>query len=258
MGAKKKAKSDTHTQGSTVNPDEIANFERMAEEWWDPAGKFKPLHDMNPTRISYIREALCQHFGKDSDAMKPLEGITLVDIGCGGGLITEPMARMGAAASGVDASEKNIGIASTHAAQTNTPINYRASTAEALAEDGEQYDVVLALEIVEHVADVDLFIQACAALVKPGGLLFLSTINRTGKSLVMAKFGAEYVLRLLPRGTHHWRKFLKPSELHHHCRTHGLDVAHTTGMVLNPLKWEWSLKESDLDVNYMLMAKKPS
>jgi len=189
-----------------------------------------------------------------------LEALSLLDMGWGGGLLTEALAKMGADALGVDASEKNVGIAQTHAeksgASAREKLTYRASTAEQLASEGEQFDIVCALEIVEHVEDVELFIQSCAALVKPGGLLFLSTINRTAKSMVMAKIGAEYILRLLPRGTHDWRKFLKPSELHQQCRNAGLEVQHTTGMVLNPLKWEWGLIESDLDVNYILVAGK--
>lgn len=253
MSAKAKDKT-------TINADEIANFEAMADEWWDPKGKFKPLHEMNPVRLGYIRERAVAHFDRDENTLRALEGLRVLDMGCGGGLITEPIAKMGADALGVDASEVNINIAQTHAEKSGVlareSLSYRASTAEQLASEGEQFDVVCALEIVEHVEDVDLFIQSCATLVKPGGLLFLSTINRTAKSMVMAKIGAEYVLRLLPRGTHDWRKFLKPSELHQHCRNAGLEVQHTTGMVLNPLKWEWSLKESDLDVNYILVASK--
>lgn len=264
MGAKPKEKTMNDTQqtiaGSTVNPEEIANFEAMADEWWDPRGKFKPLHDMNPVRLGYVREKVVAHFDKDEDALRALEGVTLLDMGCGGGLLSEPLSKMGADVLGVDASEVNVNVARTHAEKSGALVSgkleYRATTAEELAATGAQFDVVCALEIVEHVEDVALFIQSCAALVKPGGLLFLSTINRTAKSMVMAKIGAEYVLRLLPRGTHDWKKFLKPSELHQHCRNAGLNVQHTTGMVLKPRKWEWALDEKDLAVNYVLVGER--
>lgn len=229
---------------STVDPSEIEKFSRIADEWWDPRGKFKPLHDLNPARIEWIR-----------DRAHP-SGKTLLDIGCGGGLVCEPMARLGAKVTGIDASEKNIKVASLHAEQSGLDIDYRCTAAEELLDSGAQFDVVLALEIVEHVADVPAFIAACAGLVKPGGLLIMSTLNRTVKSYAMAIIGAEYVLRLLPRGTHDWNKFLKPHELHRHMSNSGIEVREMTGLVLNPLAWKWETNPKDLDVNYMLMGCK--
>ncbi|MBN65953.1 MAG: bifunctional 3-demethylubiquinol 3-O-methyltransferase/2-polyprenyl-6-hydroxyphenol methylase [Rickettsiales bacterium] len=243
---------------SSIDPEEVEQFSRIAEEWWDPTGKFKPLHEINPVRIAYIKQQICAHFERDEDAIKALDGLSLVDIGCGGGLICEPMARMGASVTGVDASEKNIKTASLHAAQGGLDIAYQANTAEALASENQQFDVVLALEIIEHVADPDSFVASCAELVKPGGLLVMSTINRTLKSLAMAKIGAEYVLRLLPRGTHDWRKFVKPSEMAASARGAGLEHVHTTGMVINPIRWEWHIKDNDVDVNYLMVTRKPA
>ncbi|MBS0537694.1 MAG: bifunctional 2-polyprenyl-6-hydroxyphenol methylase/3-demethylubiquinol 3-O-methyltransferase UbiG, partial [Proteobacteria bacterium] len=200
------------TAVTTVDPAEIERFSRIAEEWWDPAGKFAPLHRLNPVRIGFLRDRAAAHWRRDALSGQPLEGLDLLDIGCGGGLLCEPMARLGARVTGIDAAERNIATAAAHAAGQGLAIDYRATTAEALAADGRQYDVVLALEIVEHVADVDLFLATCGSLVKPGGLLFLSTLNRTAKAWALAIAGAEYVLRWLPRGTHDWKKFLKPSE----------------------------------------------
>ena len=243
---------------STVDDAEIAHFSAMAEEWWDPSGKFAPLHRMNPCRMGYLRAQLVQHFGRDAASASPLDGLTLVDIGCGGGLICEPMARLGARVTGIDASAKNIGIAATHAAQSGLAVDYRATTAEALAQQGAQFDVVLALEIVEHVADTALFYDALAALVKPGGLLILSTLNRTPKSYALAIIGAEYVLRWLPRGTHHWSKFIRPSEMARDLGHRGLEIVETTGLTMHPLTWKFSINPRDLDVNYLMVAKKTS
>lgn len=246
----------TQRTDNSVDPAEVEQFSRIAEEWWDPSGKFKPLHQINPVRIGYIKEKICGNFQLDSNNIKPLIGLNLLDIGCGGGLICEPMARLGAHVTGIDASERNISVASLHAQQAGLSIDYRATTAEALVESGGCYDVVLALEIVEHVKDPHAFIVSCASLVKPGGVLIMSTMNRTLKSLAMAKIGAEYVLRLLPRGTHDWRKFVRPSEMATAMRAGGLELEELQGMILYPLRWQWQLSEHDLDVNYLAVAKK--
>lgn len=241
----------------TVDAEEISRFEQMAEDWWNPHGKFKPLHAINPLRLHFIRSHACHHFQKDPQAVDALRGLRAVDIGCGGGLIAEPMARMGATTTGIDASSKNIGIANVHAKNTGTDVHYRATTAEQLVEEGEQFDIVLALEVVEHVADVPLFLQSCAALVKPGGLLFMSTLNRTLKSYAFAIIGAEYVMRWLPRGTHDWHKFLRPSELILPLEASDMKALEMRGMVFNPIQSEWSLSDHDFDVNYLLVASKP-
>lgn len=241
----------------TIDPEEIARFSRIAEEWWDPHGKFKPLHRMNPLRVGYIRDHICKYFERDSASIRALEGLRLLDIGCGGGLISEPMARMGAEVTGIDASEKNIAVAQLHAEQSGVNVRYRAAAAEELAAEGAQYDVVLALEIIEHVADVPAFMDAAARLLAPGGLLVMSTLNRTAKSFALAIVGAEYVLRWLPRGTHDWRKFLRPSELAAEFRRVGLELVDQKGMVMSPFTFEWRLDARDLEVNYLQTAKKP-
>ena len=234
---------------TTINPEEVAKFSAIADEWWNPRGKFAPLHRINPIRIDYIQSQILTH-------QKPLEGIRLLDIGCGGGLIAEPMAQLGAHISAIDASEKNIAVAKLHAQQSDLDINYQCTTAEALAKEGNQFDVVLALEIIEHVADVELFVESVMQLVKPGGIAIFSTMNRTAKAYALAIIGAEYILRWLPRGTHDWQKFVTPSELRRPVEAHGGQVTHTTGMVMHPLTFEWSLKEHDLSVNYLLTSKK--
>lgn len=239
---------------TTVDPGEIERFSAIAAEWWDPHGKFRPLHKFNPTRLAYIRDAVCARFGRDPKAPRPLEGLRIVDVGCGGGLIAEPLARLGATVLGIDAAERNVKTAAAHAAETGVDVAYRATTAEDLAAEGQSFDVVLALEIVEHVADVDLFLDALAAMVRPGGMLFLATLNRTPKSFLFAIVGAEYVLRWLPRGTHDWKKFIRPSELAGGVRRTGLSVGDMTGVVFNPLTDRFSLAPRDLDVNYMLWA----
>ncbi len=240
----------------TVDNDEIERFSRIAEEWWDENGKFKPLHRMGPVRLQYLRDQICAHLKRNPDQLKPLAGLSVLDIGCGGGLICEPMARMGANVTGIDASEKNIAVASLHAQKMGLAINYQHAAAETLAEQKKNFDIVLALEIVEHVADVAVFLSACATLVKPGGLLFVSTLNRTVKSYALAIVGAEYVMRWLPRGTHTWKKFLRPSEICAPLRQQDMDILHMTGMTFMPLKNSWQLSDSDLDVNYMLVAAK--
>ena len=242
--------------GSTVDADEIARFSAMAAEWWSPTGKFRPLHKFNPTRLAYIRETLTHHFDLDAKTQAPLKGLRILDIGCGGGLLCEPLARMGATIIGADASETNIGIASTHAAENGLEIDYRATTAEALAEAGEQFDVVLNMEVVEHVADINLFLEACASMVRPGGLMLIATLNRTLKSYALAIFGAEYVLRWLPVGTHQWDKFVTPDELDAALSTTTLKVTERVGVSYNPLLDKWS-RSNDLDVNYMYLCSRP-
>lgn len=240
----------------TADAAEIARFEAMAEDWWNPAGKFAPLHKFNPVRLAFIRDRLCARFGLDPLADQPLRGLRLLDIGCGGGLLSEPMARLGATVTGVDASARNIGIAAAHAAQTGIEIDYRAGTVEELVESGEKpFDAVLNCEVVEHVADVELFLQSCAALVRPGGLMIVATLNRTPKSFALAIVGAEYVLRWLPRGTHDWRKFVRPSEIAALLRAGGMAIEELTGVSFNPISDRWRLSK-DLDVNYMAVAGK--
>ena len=242
-----------HSQaGSTVDPAEIERFARIAEEWWDPRGKFAPLHRLNPVRLGFIRDHAAAHWQRDPLSGAPLQGLSLVDIGCGGGLICEPMARLGAQVTGIDATDRNIATARLHADGQELAIDYRETTAEALADTGAQFDVVLALEIVEHVADVDLFLRSLSRLAKPGGLVFMSTLNRTAKAWALAIAGAEYVLGWLPRGTHDWRKFLKPSEVVNGLRSGGIEAQEIVGVVYSPLSRAWSLNKSDLDVNYML------
>ncbi|HVO13582.1 MAG TPA: bifunctional 2-polyprenyl-6-hydroxyphenol methylase/3-demethylubiquinol 3-O-methyltransferase UbiG [Alphaproteobacteria bacterium] len=240
---------------TTVDEAEVARFSALAEAWWDPEGEFRPLHRLNPVRLAYIRRRLVEHFGLDPQAARPLEGLTLLDVGCGGGLLSEPMARLGARVTGVDAAERNIGIAAAHARDSGLAIDYRHAAVEDLAAAGEHFDVVLALEIVEHVADPDLFLEACGAVLAPGGALVLATLNRTAKAFALAVVGAEYVLRWLPRGTHDWRKFLRPSELAAGLRRAGLELADLSGVAYNPLNDKWTLSR-DLDVNYMAFAVK--
>src|SRR5437763_7653577 len=241
---------------STVDEGEIERFSRIAEEWWDPKGKFAPLHRLNPLRLGYIRDRAASHWRRDPLSGSPLEGLSLLDIGCGGGLLCEPMTRLGAAVTGIDAGERNVTTARLHAERQGLAVDYREATAEALAEEGRQFDIVLALEIVEHVADVDLFLQSCGRLAKPGGLVFLSTLNRTAKAWALAIAGAEYLLRWLPRGTHDWRKFLKPSEVVRGLRGGGVETQEIVGVVYSPLSRAWSLNKNDLDVNYMLYGSK--
>lgn len=246
---------------STVDDSEVARFSAIADEWWDERGKFAPLHKLNPVRIGYLRDQIIRHFFAGSDAhgqsATPLNNLSLVDIGCGGGLISEPMARLGANVTGVDASDVNIRVASLHAQNSGLTIDYRATTAEQLAIEGAQYDVVLALEIIEHVLDIGLFYDAISHLVKPGGLIILSTLNRTAKSYAMGIVGAEVVLRWLPRGTHTWSKFVKPSEMASALRKRGFTVTDTSGITFSPFNWSFSLNAKDLDVNYLMVAAKP-
>ena len=239
---------------SSIDPKEVEQFSRIAAEWWDPKGKFAPLHKFNPVRLSFIRDQVQARFGRDPKAIRPFEGLRLLDIGCGGGLLCEPMTRLGFQVTGVDASERNIGTASAHAAEQGLSIDYRATTAEALAAEGHRYDVVMALEIVEHVADPAEFIATCRDLVAPGGMLIASTLNRTAKSFAAAIIGAEWVMRWLPKGTHDWQRFITPDELTQMAEATGLTVVDRCGMVFNPLGWSWSLSHRDLSVNYALTA----
>ena len=242
---------------TTIDQVEVDRFSAMAAEWWDPTGKFKPLHKINPVRLAYIRDHVSAHFGRDPKAHRPLEGLRILDIGCGGGLLSEPVARMGADVLGADASERNIGIASTHAAQTGVKVDYRAVTAESLAAAGETFDVVLNMEVVEHVADVEFFIATCASMVRPGGLMLVSTINRTFKAAALAIVGAEYVLGWLPRGTHQYEKLVRPEELEAPLKTSGMEVVEMKGVFFNPLHNQWNLS-ADIDVNYMVLARRPA
>jgi 2-polyprenyl-6-hydroxyphenyl methylase / 3-demethylubiquinone-9 3-methyltransferase len=237
----------------SVDPAEVAKFSSMAAEWWDPAGKFAPLHKFNPVRLAFIREQALARFRRDRQALRPFEGLSLLDIGCGGGLLSEPMARLGFAVTGADASERNIGTAKTHAGETGVAVNYRVTTAEKLAEEGETFDVVLNMEVVEHVADVKAYLSATAKLIKPGGITIVATINRTLKSLLLAKVAAEYVLRWMPAGTHDWNRFLTPDEVQKALQETGLTILKIQGVFFDPLTWDWRLS-LDVGVNYMVVA----
>ena len=242
---------------TTINDAEIAKFTAMAEEWWDPKGKFKPLHKFNPVRLAYIRDNLISHFGRDVSVMRPLDGLKIVDIGCGGGLLCEPLTRLGATVTGVDAAERNIAIARIHAETSGLDIDYRVTTSEALVEAGEKFDVVLNMEVVEHVDNVPLYMKSCADLVAPGGLMFTATLNRTARAYALAVLGAEYVLRWLPKGTHDWKKFLTPDEIHSLITRNGLRVIEDKGVVFHPIADEWRLS-NDTGINYMVLADRPA
>jgi 2-polyprenyl-6-hydroxyphenyl methylase/3-demethylubiquinone-9 3-methyltransferase len=241
---------------STIDPAEVAKFEAMAAEWWDPNGKFKPLHMLNPCRLDYITAQIAAEFDRDLSAQSPFAGLRLLDIGCGGGLLSEPMARLGATVVGADAAPRNIPVAQVHAAQSGLDIDYRHTTAEDLAAAGEQFDVVLNMEVVEHVADPLTYLTACQQLLKPGGLHICSTLNRNPKSYAMAIVGAEYVMRWLPKGTHEWSKFITPDELYDLLRNAGLDPVDRKGFVFNPITWGWRLSDRDLSVNYVTASVK--
>jgi 2-polyprenyl-6-hydroxyphenyl methylase / 3-demethylubiquinone-9 3-methyltransferase len=244
------------TAQSTIDPAEVAKFEAMAAEWWDPSGKFKPLHMLNPCRLDYITTQIAAEFDRDLTAPLPFSGLRLLDIGCGGGLLSEPMARLGATVVGADAAPRNIPVAQVHAEQSGLTIDYRHTTAEDLAAAGEVFDVVLNMEVVEHVADPLAYLTACQQLLKPGGLMICSTLNRNPKSFAMAIIGAEWVMRWLPKGTHDWRKFITPDELCDLIRAAGLDPVDRKGMVFNPVTWGWSLSDRDLSVNYVTASVK--
>ena len=246
------------TPQSTVDPAEIAKFEAMAAEWWDPNGKFKPLHMLNPCRLDYITRQIAAEFSRDLTSPEPFKGLRLLDIGCGGGLLCEPMARLGADVTGADAAAGNLPVARLHAEQTGLLIDYRHTTAEDMAAAGEQFDVILNMEVVEHVADPLSYLAATKELLKPGGLEICSTINRNPKSYAMAIFGAEVVMRWLPRGTHEWNKFITPDELFELLEKAGLTPVDRKGFVFNPLSWNWSISDRDLSVNYVTASTKPA
>jgi len=240
---------------TTVDPAEVERFSALAREWWDPKGKFHTLHKFNPVRLGYIRDAVARGFSRDATSLKPLKGLGVLDIGCGGGLLSEPLCRMGATVTAIDPSERNIGTAKAHAKENGLKIDYRATSVEDLAGTGATFDVVLNMEVVEHVADVKLFLQTAAAITRPGGLMFVATLNRTIKAFALAIVGAEYVLGWLPRGTHSWEKFVTPEEVISALEPAGFTVTNQTGIVYNPLADSWSLA-ADMDVNYLMTAQK--
>jgi 2-polyprenyl-6-hydroxyphenyl methylase/3-demethylubiquinone-9 3-methyltransferase len=244
----------TQASASTVDPAEIAKFSKLSAEWWNPKGKMAPLHRINPLRLAFIRDAACRKFGREPRQLDCLSGLRMLDIGCGAGLLCEPFTRLGANVVGVDPSESNIAAARIHAASTGLAVDYRRGVIEDLGSD-ERFDVVLAMEVVEHVANVGLFLDRCAMLLAPGCMLVVSTLNRNWKSFALAIVGAEYVLRWLPRGTHQWEKFVTPDELSHHFARNGLMTIDQSGVVYNPLADRWSLS-SDMDVNYMVVAER--
>jgi 2-polyprenyl-6-hydroxyphenyl methylase/3-demethylubiquinone-9 3-methyltransferase len=241
---------------TSIDPAEVAKFEAMAAEWWNPDGKFKPLHMLNPVRLDYITRQIAAEFSRDLTARDPFAGLRLLDIGCGGGLLSEPMARLGATVVGADAAARNIPVAQLHARQSGLDIDYRLTTAEDLAAAGDHFDVVLNMEVVEHVADPQAYLTACQQLLKPGGLMICSTLNRNPKSYVMAIIGAEQVMRWLPKGTHDWKKFITPDELYAMIAAAGLAPVDRKGMVFNPLTWSWRLSDRDLSCNYVTASVK--
>ncbi len=239
----------------TASPEDVARFTSIADDWWDPDSSFAPLHALNPVRVSYIRSQLIDYFNLDSGSDRPLDGLNLLDIGCGGGLICEPMAALGATVTGIDAGQENINAAKQHADEMGHHITYRHVLPEQFERESGQYDVVINMEVIEHVADVSLFLKSSASLVRPGGAMILSTLNRTLKSMALAKIGAEYLLRWVPVGTHNWSQFVQPSELAAGLRPHAIEISDLRGMVYNPLNAGWQLSR-DLDVNYMAFAQK--
>jgi 2-polyprenyl-6-hydroxyphenyl methylase/3-demethylubiquinone-9 3-methyltransferase len=242
-------------KASTVDPSEVARFSALADDWWNPRGKMAPLHKFNPVRLGYIRDQAAARFERDPKQLGCLKSLRMLDIGCGAGILSEPLARLGASMVGADPSETNIEAAKLHAEQSGLSIDYRATTAEDLSADGERFDVVLAMEVVEHVTDVNMFVESCAEMVKPGGLMIAATLNRTLKSFALAIVGAEYILRWLPVGTHDWNKFVTPNELEIAMERAGLRVTGEQGVIYNPLADEWRLS-TDIDVNYMLTAER--
>lgn len=249
---------DSHTaisagSPSTVDPAEVAKFSKLSQEWWDPKGKMAPLHRINPLRLAYIRDAACRKFDRNAKSLSCLSGLRILDIGCGAGLLCEPFARLGAQVIGVDPSPSNIAAARLHADRGHLSIDYRCTTVEEM-DVRERFDVVLAMEVVEHVSDVGLFVKRCASMLKPGGLMVVSTLNRNWKSFALAIVGAEYVLRWLPRGTHQWDKFVTPDELAKHLLDNRLTITEQSGVVYSPFADRWSLS-TDMGVNYMVVAE---
>lgn len=250
-GSQDAARPDT----GNLDPKEVERFQALAKAWWDPTGKFRPLHQIGPARLTFVRDELTRHFGREAGGLRPLKDLKVIDVGCGGGLMSEPLARLGARVTGIDPGEKNVAIARGHAEPQGLAIDYRVATVEELVAANEQFDAVVCLEVVEHVPDVAAFIKACADLVRPGGILVLSTINRTMKAYLLAIVGAEYVLGWLPRGTHQWERFVTPDELSRHVSAAGLAAPRFMGFVYNPLRDVWSLA-ADTDVNYLASATK--
>lgn len=246
----------TPASGSTIDPAEVARFAAMADTWWDPKGPMRVLHRFNPARIAYIRDQALAHFRRDGAGLEPLRGLSIADVGCGGGVLSIPLARLGAQVTGIDPAPANVGVATLQAQRLGVPAHFTAGTIEEAVAQGERFDIVLAMEVVEHVADMEVFVRACAAAVRPGGLLVMATINRTVKSFALAIVGAEYVLRWLPRGTHDWERFVTPDELCDAIADAGLAPIDRRGVVYRPLAGTWSLSP-DTDVNYMVAAGKP-
>jgi 2-polyprenyl-6-hydroxyphenyl methylase/3-demethylubiquinone-9 3-methyltransferase len=243
---------------SSIDPEEVARFSAWADEWWDADGKFAPLHRFNPVRLAFVREQALERFGRDPRARAPFEGLRLLDIGCGGGLLSEPMARLGFAVTGVDAAERNVGAAQAHAEELGLAIDYRCATAEdLLAEGAARFDLILNMEVIEHVADPAEFLRDTARLLAPGGLMIVATLNRTLKALALAKVGAEYVLRWVPAGTHDWRRFLRPDELSGFLAGEPFEVEGPFGVAYSPLSGRWS-RSADADVNYMMTVGRPA
>lgn len=242
--------------GQTLDEREVERFRALASRWWDPDGEFRPLHAIGPARLQFLREHIIRHFRRDKTAMQPFTGLRIVDVGCGGGLISEPLARLGASVTGIDPALETIEAARAHAAAEDLHIDYRAAQVEELAATDKVFDVVVALEVVEHVPDVQSFLRVCASILRPGGLMLLSTLNRTLKAYILAIIGAEYILRWLPKGTHNWERFVTPEELRIALEGAGLRLSETRGLVYNPLTGEWSLS-GDTSVNYLAAAQKP-
>ncbi|MCB1530772.1 MAG: bifunctional 2-polyprenyl-6-hydroxyphenol methylase/3-demethylubiquinol 3-O-methyltransferase UbiG [Rhodospirillales bacterium] len=241
---------------NTVDAQEIQNFSKDSARWWDERGPFAPLHRLNPARMEYIKGRICARFDRDTNGRTPFQGLSLLDIGCGGGLVCEPLTRLGAKVTGIDADEQAVKVAQAHAKKAGLNISYRPATSEELLQKTERFDIVLALEIVEHVADLDAFVQNCADLCKPGGLMIFSTLNRTPKSFALGIVAAEYILRWVPQGTHSWKKFVRPSELSHSLRNAGARPCHIAGLVHRPLNGDFHLSDTDMGVNYFLSAEK--
>jgi 2-polyprenyl-6-hydroxyphenyl methylase/3-demethylubiquinone-9 3-methyltransferase len=246
----------TEAARTSVDPEEVARFSALAAQWWDPKGKFAPLHRLNPVRLGFIRDQALARFDRDQAARRPFEGLSLLDVGCGGGLLCEPLSRLGFSVTGVDASERNIGTAGAHAAEMGLAIDYRAATAEALLAEPARFDVVLNMEVIEHVAEPAAFLRDTAALLAPGGLMIVATLNRTLKSLALGKVAAEYLLRWIPAGTHDWRKFLTPAELRAFLAGRPYDVEGPFGVAYDPLAGRWS-RSDDAAVNYMMTVGAP-
>lgn len=244
--------------GSTIDSAEVRQFNDIAAQWWDESGPLKPLHQLTPARMGYIKKQLCDHFDRDTESFAPFTGLSVADIGCGGGLVAEPLCRLGADVTGVDAGEENIKVARLHAAQQGLEIDYQATTVEKLAATGKKFDIVTALEVIEHVANPALFLASCCKLVKKNGVLILSTLNRTPKAFMLGIVAAEYILRWLPTGTHEWKKFVKPSELARPLTQQGLTVTDISGLIYNPFTRQFSISQTDIDVNYLMVAvRKP-